>query len=116
MLYEDHSIAAFRYVIDLCEVRPPYMPSSDFLKAKQINHIDRHCRTFIGSSPMVILASCHPDRGADVSPRRDAPGFVRVLGLVRLTRARHLLDTMAVEGKTPKLAIVVEVREAYPHC
>ena len=96
----------------------------------------------------------------DVSPRGDAPGFVRVLdehhlvipdrpgnnrldtlqnllenpaiglffmipgidetlrvnGTARLTRAQRLLDSMAVAGKIPKLAIVVTVTEAFLHC
>jgi hypothetical protein len=41
---------------------------------------------------------------------------VRVNGTARLSTDPELLESMAVEGKRPKCAIVVEVREAYLHC
>ncbi|HKV00269.1 MAG TPA: MSMEG_1061 family FMN-dependent PPOX-type flavoprotein [Vineibacter sp.] len=41
---------------------------------------------------------------------------VRVNGIARLSTDPQLLESMAVEGKKPKCAIVVEVREAYLHC
>lgn len=41
---------------------------------------------------------------------------MRVNGTARLTRARPLLDSMAVDEKVPKLAIVVTVTEAFLHC
>ncbi len=40
----------------------------------------------------------------------------RVNGVARLSTDPQLLESMAVEGKSPKCAIVVEVREAYLHC
>jgi len=41
---------------------------------------------------------------------------VRVNGIAQLSVDSPLLESMAVEGKKPKCAIVVEVREAYLHC
>ena len=41
---------------------------------------------------------------------------VRVAGTARLSVDPELLDSMAVQGKTPKCAIVVSVRQAYLHC
>jgi uncharacterized protein len=41
---------------------------------------------------------------------------LRVNGTARLTRAPSLLETMAVEARVPKLAIVVTVTEAFLHC
>lgn len=142
------------------ELRPLYAQPSAFIRAKQIGHLDPHCRAFIARSPMVMIASNHPQRGSDASPRGDAPGFVQVLdehhvaipdrpgnnrldtlenllanpaigllflipgveevlrlnGQAHLTCARALLETMTVDSKTPRLAIVVEVQEAYLHC
>jgi uncharacterized protein len=40
----------------------------------------------------------------------------RVNGAARLSTDPELLASMAVQGKTPRSAIVVEVREAYMHC
>jgi PPOX class probable FMN-dependent enzyme len=148
------------YLTDASELRPPYNSPSALVRAKQIDRIDPHCRNFIARSPLVIIGSSHPERGLDVSPRGDAPGFVQVLdehhlaipdrpgnnrldtlenllknpaiglfflipgieealrvnGTARLTRAQPLLDSMAVDGKLPKLAIVVTVTEAFLHC
>ena len=41
---------------------------------------------------------------------------VRVNGTAMLSTDPELLESMAVEGRKPKCAIVVEVREAYLHC
>jgi len=40
----------------------------------------------------------------------------RVAGTARLSTDPELLDSMAVQGKAPKCAIVVSVRQAYFHC
>jgi uncharacterized protein len=41
---------------------------------------------------------------------------VRVAGTARLSLDADLLASMAVQGKAPKCAIVVSVRQAYLHC
>jgi PPOX class probable FMN-dependent enzyme len=41
---------------------------------------------------------------------------VRVAGTARLSTDAELLASMAVQGKQPKCAIVVSVRQAYLHC
>jgi len=41
---------------------------------------------------------------------------LRINGRARLSRDPALLEAMAVDGKPAKLAIVVEVREAFLHC
>lgn len=41
---------------------------------------------------------------------------LRVNGKVRLVRDSELLESMAYEGKLPKLAIVVDVQEVFTHC
>ena len=153
-------IGALTYLASAAELRPLYSGPSALVRAKQIDRIDVHCRSFIARSPLVMIGSTHPERGADVSPRGDAPGFVQVLdehhlaipdrpgnnrldtlenllanpavglfflvpgveetlrinGTARLSRTQPLLDSMAVDGKVPKLAIVVTVTEAFLHC
>jgi uncharacterized protein len=148
------------YLTSVEELRPPYLPPSALVRAKQIDRLDRHCCDFIARVPLVIIGSSHPERGHDVSPRGDAPGFVRIFdphhlaipdrpgnnrldtienlltnpaigllfiipgveellrvnGTARLTRAQELLQSMSVNGKAPKLAIVVTVTEAFLHC
>jgi predicted pyridoxine 5'-phosphate oxidase superfamily flavin-nucleotide-binding protein len=47
--------------------------------AKTLATIDRRCRAFIGRSPFVLIASASARGQMDISPKGDAPGFVRVL-------------------------------------
>jgi uncharacterized protein len=53
-------------------------PSEVALK-KDIGVLDEHCRAFIAHSPFVLLATAGATGRCDVSPKGDAPGFVRVL-------------------------------------
>ena len=128
--------------------------------AKTLASLDRHCRTFIARSPFVLIASASARGRMDVSPKGDAPGFVRVLddktlavpdrpgnrradtftnvlesptvgliflipgksetlrisGRAQIVRDADLRESMAVRGKTPDFALVVEVEEAFFHC
>ena len=52
------------------------------LKEKDV--IDSFCRGFIACSPFLMMATSAPDGTCDVSPKGDAPGFVRVLDEKRL--------------------------------
>ena len=127
---------------------------------KEQARLDAHCRALIARSPLLLMATAGPDGRCDVSPKGDAPGFVRVLddqrlvipdrpgnkrldgmtnlienphiGLIFLipgreetlrvngrawiTRDRELLAWSAVNGKTPQLAIGVEVEQSFLHC
>jgi len=64
------------HVLDEISLREPYR-SPRFLA--DLEQLDRSCRYFISRSPIVVVGTCHPEFGVDVSPRGDAPGFVRVL-------------------------------------
>ncbi|MDH2399833.1 pyridoxamine 5'-phosphate oxidase family protein [Bradyrhizobium sp. SSUT18] len=66
------------YLTGADELRPPYAQPSALVSAKQLDRLDAHCCRFIAKSPLVIIGSSHPERGHDVSPRGDAPGFVRI--------------------------------------
>lgn len=46
--------------------------------AKQLDRLDRHCRSFIALSPFLILATQGSDGLGDATPRGDHPGFVGV--------------------------------------
>lgn len=63
-------------VTDEDQLRTVY-PSPRFLSV--LDQLDRTCKLFIEKSPMVVLGTYSPDIGIEVSPRGDAPGFVRVL-------------------------------------
>jgi uncharacterized protein len=76
---------------------------SDLALKKQISMLDAHCRDFIARSPFVLIATANAAGQCDVSPKGDAPGFVRVLddthlvipdrpGNRRLDGMRNLLE------------------------
>lgn len=46
---------------------------------KHVAALDDHCRAFIARCPFVLIASADAEGNADVSPKGDPPGFVRVL-------------------------------------
>ena len=46
---------------------------------KQLAALDSHARAFIAASPFALLATGGAGGSCDVSPRGDAPGFIRVL-------------------------------------
>ncbi len=142
------------------ELRALHAPTSDLVKKKCVDRLDRHCRDFIALSPFLVLGTANAEGKADVSPRGDPPGFVKVLddrtllipdrpgnnlldslsnivanpevgllfvipgfdetlrvnGRAAVVRDAALLAPLAVEGKTPKVAIRVAVREVYLHC
>jgi uncharacterized protein len=127
---------------------------------KEQSRIDDYFCAFIATSPFLLIATAGADGTCDVSPKGDAPGFVRVLdekrlvipdrngnkrldglkniltnpqiGLLFLVPGRDetlrvngrawitnepaLLESMTVQGVTPKLAIGVEVQQAFFHC
>ena len=122
--------------------------------------LDDQARLFISISPFLLIGTSGADGSCDVSPKGDAPGFVRVLDETRLviperngnkrfdgmknlltnphvgllflvpgydytlringrawiTRDPSLLERMAAERVVPKLAIGVEVEQAFFHC
>ena len=46
---------------------------------KTLSSLDRHCLTFIERSPFVLISSRDAEGRMDISPKGDAPGFVKVL-------------------------------------
>ncbi|UCZ53829.1 pyridoxamine 5'-phosphate oxidase family protein [Bacillus shivajii] len=52
---------------------------SSLAKNKVIDLLDEHCKTYISSSPFLILSTSDSEGKCDSSPRGDAPGFVHVI-------------------------------------
>ena len=55
-----------------------YGEASERAVLKQLDHLDKHCRAFIEISPFLVIGTMGSDGLGDVSPRGDAPGFVKV--------------------------------------
>lgn len=51
----------------------------ELVAKKAIDHLDSHCREFIGRSPFLLVATADATGACDVSPRGDAAGFVHIV-------------------------------------
>lgn len=60
-------------------LRAIYPPPTERALKKQLDRLDKHCRSFIGLSPFLVISSMGSDGLADASPRGDLSGFVKVL-------------------------------------
>lgn len=77
---------------------------------KEIDHLDRHCRAFIGISPWLTLGTADPDGFPDVSPRGGEPGFVKVLDDSRLVLpdrpGNNRVDSLRNVAANPRVALM----------
>jgi uncharacterized protein len=147
-------------VADEAELRTLFPATHAIALQKSQPRLDQHSRAFVARSPFLCIGTQSPEGRADVSPRGDPPGFVKILddhtlvipdrpgnnrldtlsnilanpavgllfmvpgfddtmrvnGKARISRAPELLQSMAVNGKTPTVGIVVSVDEVFIHC
>lgn len=86
--------------------RAPSKPSL----AKEIDHLDEHCRALIAHSPFVLLATGDAHGNMDVSPKGGRPGFVRVLDEGRLAipdlAGNNRLDSMRNVVESPGIGLL----------
>jgi hypothetical protein len=142
------------------ELRALIGSPTELVLSKIADRLNPLTRQFIERSPFVCVATASPDGGLDVSPRGDAPGFVRILdertvliperpgnriadtltnlladpriallflipgvgdtfrvtGEGQIVDDRELLAPSAVEGKVPRLGVIVSIQLAYTQC
>jgi PPOX class probable FMN-dependent enzyme len=65
------------------DLRECYAPAIERARLKVQHRLDEHCKNFIALSPFLCLGTSS-STGADVTPRGDAPGFVKVLDDTRV--------------------------------
>ena len=63
---------------DEASLRECYKQPMSRATDKVLDHLDVHCRAILALSPFCVLSS-QGNEGADISPRGDPPGFLRVL-------------------------------------
>ena len=151
--------SAISYLRAIEDVRARHPAAMSRATDKVITRLDRHCRAIIARTTFVLIGT-YGAAGADVSPRGDPAGFVRVLddrhlllpdrvgnnrfdsmenilengqigmlflvpgmaevlrvnGAARITDDAALLEASAVQGRPPKIGVLIAVREAYLHC
>ena len=147
-------------VRDLDELRSLFPATHPVAIQKCLDRLDSHARDFMARAPFLCIGTQSPEGLADVSPRGDPCGFVKVLddktflipdrpgnnrldtqknilanpavgilfmipgfedtmrvnGTAQISRDPELLAVLAVQDRTPTVAIVVTVKEVFLHC
>lgn len=67
-----------RFITDEAALRALHPAPMSRATDKVLRALDTHCRSILALSPFCVIATQGPG-GADVSPRGDPPGFLRVL-------------------------------------
>lgn len=109
---DDLSPNDLSYVTDADALRGMHLKPMSRATDKVLTALDEHCRAIIALSPFCVISTQGPD-GADVSPRGDPPGFIRILddthlllpdrvGNNRLDNFLNLLDN-------PKIGMLILV-------
>lgn len=75
----DSIVPTLRALTTADDLRGVYKQPSDRAVAKDVGHLDRHCRRFIEMSPFLCLGTMGPEGLGDVTPRGGEAGFVHVL-------------------------------------
>ena len=92
------------------ELRALHAPTSDLVKKKCVDRLDKHCRDFIALSPFLVLGTADAEGHADVSPRGDPPGFVKVLDdktlLIPDRPGNNLLDSLSNIVANPEVGLL----------
>jgi len=91
-------------------LRALHAPPSDLVRRKCVDRLDRHCRDFIALSPFLVLGTANAAGQADVSPRGDPPGFVKVLDdktlLIPDRPGNNLLDSLSNIVANPEVGLL----------
>ncbi|PRY48276.1 hypothetical protein LY71_110168 [Geodermatophilus tzadiensis] len=87
-----------------------YRPPSQLVLDKEIDHLDAHCRAFVGLAPFAVLSTADASGAPEVSPRGGDPGFVRVLDEHRLVlpdrQGNNRLDSLRNVAANPQVALL----------
>ena len=67
------------FVKDEKDLRSLFPATHPIAVEKCQNHLDKHAMNFVARSPFLCIGTQSPDGSADVSPRGDPCGFVKIL-------------------------------------
>ena len=98
-----------RFITDEASLRAHYPQPMLRATGKVLRALDKYCRRIISLSPFCLVATQGPN-GADLSPRGDPPGFVRVLNDLTLLLPDRIgnnrLDTMTNLLVNPRIGLL----------
>ena len=85
-------------------------PIAQAVVDKSLSALDRHCRLFISRAPFLLISSSDADGRADISPKGDPAGFVRVLDERTLAiperPGNRRLDTLRNILQNPRVGLI----------
>ncbi|WFU51183.1 pyridoxamine 5'-phosphate oxidase family protein [Sinorhizobium terangae] len=91
-------------------LRGLFEPTHSLAILKCQNSLGEHAREFIRRSPFLCIGSQHLDGNADVSPRGDPPGFVKILDELTLAipdrPGNNRLDTLSNIIANPNVGLL----------
>jgi PPOX class probable FMN-dependent enzyme len=97
----------------LTDLRSRYVAPLERTVRKELDHLDRHCRSFIAHAPFLVLATSGGGGRLDVSPRGDAPGFVQVADertlLIPDRPGNNRLDSFTNLIENPRAAAILMI-------
>jgi PPOX class probable FMN-dependent enzyme len=97
-------------VTDEAALRALFEPVHTLAVTKQQGRLGPHAQAFIRRSPFLCIGTQTPDGRADVSPRGDAPGFVRILDETTLAipdrPGNNRLDTLSNIVANPAVGLL----------
>jgi len=100
-------------ICSVADLRRTYNEPHEIALKKELSHIDRHARDFIGRSPFAVISTADADGWPDASPRGDTPGFVTVVDDHRLQLpdrpGNNRLDTFQNLIANPRIALLFVV-------
>lgn len=95
---------------DLSQLEALYGETSQRARRKVMPALDVHCRNFIALSPFLLIGSASAAGRADVSPKGDAPGFVKVVDdktlLIPDRTGNNRLDGMRNILENPQVGLI----------
>ena len=99
------------YLVDERDLEAMFHPANDFVTDKCLDYIHEHARTFIERSPFLLIGSQSADGNADVSPRGDPRGFVKVLDdnktlLIPDRPGNNRIDTLKNITSNPRVGLI----------
>lgn len=90
------------------------------LSMKVSSKIDEYCQSFIEKSPLVFLATSDEQNNLDVSPKGDAPGFIKVMDESTIlipdrigNRLAYGFKNILQTGKAGLIFIIPTIKETF---
>lgn len=97
-------------ITDEASLRAQFPPTHEVAVAKSLTSLDKHARAYIARAPFLCIGTQSADGTADVSPRGDPRGFVKVLDdqtlLIPDRPGNNRLDTLSNIVANPSVGLL----------